>query len=174
VAEVVEAEVGVIERPLAIVDIDGVVADVRHRLHFVERRPKDWDGFFAAAGDDPSHPEGLAVVARLAVDHDVVFLTGRPASIRAVTQRWLDANGLGGHPLHMRSARDRAPARVVKPAVLARLAIGRTVGVVVDDDAEVLAAMSARGWPTFLADWERRDDTENAALRAAQQTDGRT
>ncbi|MFV0307900.1 MAG: hypothetical protein ACK5OX_09175 [Desertimonas sp.] len=160
--------------PLAVVDIDGVVADVRHRLHFVERRPKDWDGFFGAAASDPAHPEGLAVVARLAEDHDIVFLTGRPSRLRDVTQAWLDRHRLGGHALHMRSERDRAPARVVKPAVLARLAAGRTVGVVVDDDPDVLTAMASRGWPTFLADWERRDQAATDALHDAQQTDGRT
>ena len=37
------------ERPLAIVDIDGVVADVRHRLVHVQSRPKDWDAFFDAS-----------------------------------------------------------------------------------------------------------------------------
>ena len=37
---------------VAVVDIDGVVADVRHRLHHVADRPKDWRSFFAAAADD--------------------------------------------------------------------------------------------------------------------------
>ena len=40
-------------RPLAVFDVDGVLADVRHRLRFVERSPKDWDAFFSAAVDDP-------------------------------------------------------------------------------------------------------------------------
>jgi len=161
-------------RPLAVIDIDGVVADVRHRLHHVEGRPKDWDAFFAAADDDPAHPEGLAVVGRLSEDHDIVFVTGRPAWLRAVTETWLEANGLGGHELRMRSSRDRAPARVVKPQLVARLAAGRAIGVVVDDDAEVLEAMRARGWPVFHADWERRAAAEDAALREAQEADGRT
>src|SRR5262245_49979 len=39
--------------PAVLVDIDGVVADAGHRLHLVERRPRDWDAFFAAAADDP-------------------------------------------------------------------------------------------------------------------------
>ena len=69
-------------RPLAIVDLDGVVADVRHRLHHLTGRRKDWDAFFAAAPDDPPHPEGLAVVQRLEVDHDVIYLTGRPERCR--------------------------------------------------------------------------------------------
>lgn len=156
------------------IDIDGVVADVRHRLHHLDRRPKDWDGFFAAAGADPVHPEGLAVVARLAEDHDLVFVSGRPERLRTVTQRWLDDHGMGGHPLHLRSSRDRAPARVVKPGIVGRLGHGRTIGVVVDDDTEVLAAMAARGWPTFHADWERRDEAATDALRDAQESDGRT
>lgn len=33
-------------KPLAVFDIDGVLADVRHRLPHVQGRPKDWDAFF--------------------------------------------------------------------------------------------------------------------------------
>lgn len=28
-----------------IVDIDGTVADLRHRIHFIEGEKKDWDSF---------------------------------------------------------------------------------------------------------------------------------
>ncbi len=38
---------------VAVFDIDGVLADVRHRLHHVAARPKDWDAFFGAAPQDP-------------------------------------------------------------------------------------------------------------------------
>src|ERR1700759_5545664 len=65
-------------RPLAVIDIDGVVADVRHRLRFLDRRPKDWDGFFAAADQDLPLEAGIARVTELAGGHDVVWLTGRP------------------------------------------------------------------------------------------------
>ena len=99
---------------------------------------------------------------------------GRPGWLREATERWLDEHGLGGHRLVMRSPRDRAPARVVKPQLVARLADGRTVGIVVDDDEEVLEAMRGRGWPVFHADWERRAVEEEAALRQAQETEGRT
>ena len=81
----------------AVVDIDGVVADARHRLHHIAGGHRDWERFFAAAGDDPPHPEGLALVATLAADHDVVFLTGRPGRYRSMTERWLADHGLGGH-----------------------------------------------------------------------------
>lgn len=161
-------------RPLAIVDLDGVVADVRHRLHHLSRRPKDWDAFFAAAADDPPHPEGLAVVETLARDHEVVFLTGRPRRLERATRRWLDDLGLGGHRLVMRPDGERRPAAQLKVRLLRELAGGRTVAVVVDDDPDVLDAMAAAGYPVWLADWEPRAPAGDRALREAQEADGRT
>jgi hypothetical protein len=157
-------------RPLAVIDIDGVVADVRHRLHHLQQRPKDWDAFFAAAGDDPPLPEGLAVVRQLAEDHDVVYLTGRPERLRAVTQRWLAANDLPHGELHMRKHRDRRPARVTKPRLLEQLARRRSVAVVVDDDLAVCAAYEAAGFPVLRAEWMSQD----ATLFDAQEQEGRT
>jgi hypothetical protein len=160
--------------PLAVVDLDGVVADVRHRLHHLEARPKDWDAFFAAARDDEAHPEGLAIVDALAKDHEIVFLTGRPAHLREATVEWLDRFGLGGHRLLMRPARDRRPAAVVKLERLEDLARGRSIGVVVDDDPRVLDAARQAGYPVFVADWERRTEEGTRALRDAQEAEGRT
>ncbi|HEY8527707.1 MAG TPA: hypothetical protein VIL48_22265 [Acidimicrobiales bacterium] len=161
-------------RPLAIVDIDGVVADVRHRLHHIERRPKDWDAFFAAAGDDPPHREGLELVAALVRDHEVVFLTGRPRRIEPATRRWLDEHGLGGHRLVMRPDGEWLPAARLKVRLLRELAQGRAVAVVVDDDPDVLAAMTAAGYPVRLADWEPRAPAGERTLREAQEGEGRT
>ncbi len=144
-----------LNRPIAAIDIDGVVADVRHRLHHLERRPKNWKAFFAEAVHDEPHPEGLAVVAKLAEDHDVVFLTGRPAELEAATRQWLTDHGLGEHDVIMRPAGDRRPAAQIKQRLLRDYAQGREVGVVVDDDPDVIASMRSAGYPTLLADWER-------------------
>lgn len=162
------------ERPLAVVDIDGVVADVRHRLSHLTQRPKDWHRFFAAAEHDPVHPEGLAVLERLLVDHEVVFLTGRPAHIRGATERWLRDHGLGGCRLLMREGDDRRPAARFKVLVVAELARHREIGVVIDDDEAVVASMRAAGFPAFHADWELRTAIGDDAVHTAQQVDGQT
>ena len=162
------------DRPLAIVDLDGVVADVRHRLHHIRGRRKDWDAFFAAAADDDVHPEGIAVVTTLAAEHEVVFVTGRPEHLRAATATWLGEHGLGGHRLVMRPLDDRRPAAVVKVELVTSLAERRAIGVVVDDDHRVLAAMRRAGFATFPADWESRAAADEAAVRQAQETEGRT
>lgn len=162
------------DRALAFVDIDGVVANVRHRVHFVEQEPKDWSSFFAAAIDDEPHAEGLAVVGRLAADHDVVFITGRPERLRDDTTAWLARHGLAGHRLEMRPEGDRRPAARFKVQMLRRIAGRRPVAIVIDDDPLVLDAMRGAGYATMLADWERRSPESAASLLEAQEEEGRT
>ena len=157
-------------RPLAVVDIDGVVADVRHRLHFIEGKPRQWDRFFAAAGEDPPLPAGVALVKELAADHDVLWLTGRPERTRRATRTWLAAQGLPTEPLIMRPNRDFRPARVTKRDELRTLRADHRIAVVVDDDPQVVELLAADGFPTRLADWQ----PHTTPLHNAQESDGRT
>lgn len=139
---------------VAVIDLDGVVADVRHRLHFVETKPKDWDAFFAACSNDPVLPQGLDLVTSLARDHQIVYLSGRPETCRESTQRWLDQVGAPQGRLVLRSQSDRRPARVTKVELLRALQRDDTeIAIVVDDDPAVLRAMQAAGFATLHADW---------------------
>jgi hypothetical protein len=155
---------------LAVFDIDGVVADVRHRLHYLARRPKDWTRFFAAAGRDPALAAGVELALEYAESHVLVWLTGRPEHLRGVTSSWLARHGLPNELLFMRPERDRRPAREFKAAQLAVLAAESTIDVVVDDDPEVVARLRRTGWPVRLADWVPYEET----LRDAQERRGRT
>jgi len=153
---------------LAVFDIDGVVADVRHRLHHLDR-PKSWPAFFAAAADDALLPEGARLVTELARQHEIVWLTGRPAWLQHTTAAWLARHGLPGTELHLRPARDHRPARLYKVEVL-RLLAPRGLAAFIDDDPEVITAATAAGFPALLADWLPR----TATLRDAQERLGRT
>jgi len=157
-------------RAWAVVDLDGVLADVRHRLHHVANRPKDWEAFFAAAPQDPVLPEGRAVVERLVRDHDLLYLSGRPHRYRPDTLEWLRRHDLPDAPLQLRPDGDRRPARQVKVAALQRLAVQRRVAVLVDDDPAVCAAAETAGFTVFRATWM----AEQPTLFEAQETDGRT
>ena len=157
-------------KPLAVFDIDGVLADVRHRLRHVEGRPKNWDAFFSAAVDDPPLAEGIALCKESAKDCEVVYVTGRPERCREDTLAWFARHGLPEGTLSMRGEGDRRPARMAKPQLLRRLARGRTVAVVVDDDLQVCDAYEKDGWRVMRATW--MDSTP--ALQEAQESDGRT
>lgn len=153
---------------LAVFDIDGVVADVRHRLHHLKRR-RAWDAFFEAADADGLLAEGAALAHDLAQRHDVVWLTGRPEWLRDVTADWLARHGLPGTELHLRPYHDYRPAPLYKVEVLHKLA-PRGIAAVVDDDDQVVSRALAAGFPAVLADWVPRDGT----LRDAQDREGRT
>jgi hypothetical protein len=155
---------------LAVFDVDGVVADVRHRLKYLNRRPKDWAGFFAAAGGDPPLATGVDLAREWAASHDLVWLTGRPEHLRPVTERWLRHQKLPVERLLMRPAHDRRPAKFFKSDQIRALAAETDVAVVVDDDPDVVAELTRRGWPVYLADWVVRSGT----LAEAQGEDGRT
>ncbi|MFG3258560.1 hypothetical protein [Streptomyces sp. NPDC048172] len=158
------------ERRLAVFDLDGTLADVRHRLRLLDPPKPDWNGFFRAASADPPLAEGLALALRWAETCDLGYVTGRPERCRRATERWLRARGLPSAPLWMRPDRDRRPARVLKPALLAAAARTREIAVVVDDDRQVCDAYRARRFPVVHATWA----TASATLADAQEETGRT
>lgn len=155
---------------VAVIDIDGVVADVRHRLRHVTERPKDWRAFFEAAADDPLLTEGEETVRRLAEVYDIVYLSGRPERLRGVTELWFRQHGLPEGRLLLRPYDDYRPARSFKVDALQRLAEASTVVVLVDDDPRVLEAARSAGFDVLPATWMG----EHSALREAQERDGRT
>src|SRR3712207_7605057 len=100
-------------RPYAVIDVDGVLADVRHRLRFLERRPKDWRAFFRAAPQDPVLETGRDTAVRLAEVCQVVYLSGRPEHCRRDTEEWLARHGLPEGRLLLRRGGDFRPAKEV-------------------------------------------------------------
>lgn len=157
-------------RAVAALDIDGVLADVRHRLHHVAARPKDWEAFFAAAAQDPPLDEGLRVARELAAVADIVYLSGRPERLRADTLAWLERHDLPEGELHLRPRNDFRPARVLKVEVLDRLSTQRPVTVLVDDDPHVCEAAREAGYDVLPATWMGSAPT----LHEAQESDGAT
>jgi hypothetical protein len=161
--------------PIAGIDIDGVVADPTHRLHHLEGRPKNWRAFFAESDDDPALPQGVAAVADLAASGlAIVYVSGRPNRLRRPTAAWLRRNGLPEGPLHLRPARDFRRASVLKPQIYSDLARRFVIRTILDDDAAVVAALRAAGFPAVLADWYRPPSADHDALSDAQDRQGRT
>ena len=157
-------------RPVAVVDIDGVVADVRYRLRHVSGRSKDWPAFFAGAAADGLLREGADAVHRLAEVCDVVYLSGRPERLRTVTEQWFARHGLPIGRLLLRPDQDFRPSRVYKVEALRRIAATRTVVVLVDDDPQVLDAARDAGFDVLPATWMG----EHPVLREAQEEQGRS
>ncbi|MDG9717197.1 hypothetical protein [Streptomyces sp. DH24] len=158
------------KRPIAVFDLDNTLADTAHRQRFLERKPRDWDAFFAAAPHDPPLPQGVAMARESAEECEVVYLTGRPERCRRDTLDWLAAQGLPEGRVHMRRDNDRRPARRTKLEILRRLARTREVRVLVDDDELVCADAEQAGFTVVRARWATPSDE----LKVAQEREGRT
>jgi hypothetical protein len=136
----------------------------------LERHPADWRSFFAAARHDTLLQQGHDVVTALAEVCEITYLSGRPEFIRHDTQEWLTRHHLPAGALHLRPRGDFRPARVFKVDVLRRLARRAPVSVVVDDDPDVIAAVTAAGFDVLPATWMG----ELERLHDAQEREGRT
>ena len=157
-------------RSFAVLDVDGVIADVRHRLHHLAKKPKDWAAFFAAASADQPLAEGLEIAHLLAAEHELVYLTGRPSRLRRDTAAWLVRHQLPPGRLIMRRSGDFRPARAAKLELLRQLETELPVHVVVDDDPDVVQALREAGFAVLHATWA----DAGAVLHRAQEQDGRT
>lgn len=116
-----------------IVDIDGTIADLTHRLKYIELHPqgpdgdlrKDWDGFYDAAKDDEPIEEMVELVRDLvSIGYNLIFVTGRSERIRVLTEQWLkkhimwDPEGVPfRYPIFMRKEGDRRPDHVIKKEI---------------------------------------------------------
>lgn len=99
-----------------IIDLDGTLCDVSHRVHFVKSAVPDWQGFFDACIDDTPNAAVVALVNMAMLAHyAILYVSGRPATHRAQTEAWLAQYGLDYHQrLLMRPTGDYRPDQVVK------------------------------------------------------------
>jgi len=54
------------EKEIVLVDIDGTISKVGDRLRYLEQKPKDWDSFYEACGEDEPIDEIIRLVRNLA------------------------------------------------------------------------------------------------------------
>jgi hypothetical protein len=131
-----------------VVDLDGTLSDAATRQHYLDRRPKDWAGFFRACGDDPVLSGAARLMACLDPALRVIVLTARPVWVQEATIAWLERFELPWDLLLMREDGDyRASPDAKRDAVRALLGIGFDLRLAIDDDARNVAMFEAEGVP---------------------------
>lgn len=142
-------------RPMVIFDIDGTIADNRHRLHYIlhdDPSKKDWDAYDAAWEKDTYIPAmgDLFKALMKSPEFYAMLLTGRNERGRANTLAWLRQHGINlSHPsqLIMRSLKDYRDAGTMKLDYLKkRNILPEHVLTLFDDNNHVVAALRAEGY----------------------------
>lgn len=140
-----------------IVDLDGTIADLSHRLHHINGRgPKNWDAFFAKVSHDaPIHQTMDTVAAYLGLYEHVTlfFVSGRREESREDTRRWLADQGWPAHSyeaLLMRPSGDFRADWIIKEEILdGILGQGYEIVAVFDDRPSVVQMWKRRGLHVF-------------------------
>lgn len=157
-----------------IVDIDGTLANIEHRLPLIQCEPKQWDAFFDACTDDKPIEDVIDVVRALYHSKDevrikiaagketqhidersensisIVYLTGRPERVRNKTIDWLMGNGLPKGGLYMRRDGDYRPDTIAKRSLLEGLiADGVKIAGVFEDRPSVCKVWRSMGLTVF-------------------------
>lgn len=114
---------------IVVVDIDGTITDASERAkkYLNDKKPQDWDGFYAACGQDRPITEIVKLVEALSDSYGIVFCTGRRRSTNEATRQWIrdnmknfryNTNGVMGLPILYRNDGDKRHDTEVKPELL--------------------------------------------------------
>jgi uncharacterized HAD superfamily protein len=126
------------EKPIVIVDMDGTLADVGHRLHYIRGKGKpNWKKFFSEQRHDLPIKAILKQVCELAGDHEIVIVTGRPKQYFHETQQWLRKYKVPYSRLYMRPKGDHRPDFLVKKDILKKDIGAQRVVMVLEDRPRV-------------------------------------
>lgn len=154
---------------LAIFDIDGVLADDRHRVHYA--LDKQWYAYFdekRMAADDvwPQGREYVRVAEELG--YVIAYMTGRRQDRRDVTEGWLDYHGFPMGRVIMRTTSDTMPLANFKLKRMNLLAETTSYDdmVLFDDDPEVIRVVGEvfGGRSVMWCTWHKK---EKALIKAA-------
>ena len=132
-----------------IFDIDGTVADNKHRAIHLEGRPKRWDLYNATMADDPPINHIVEVAKSIkSAGGTIVFCTGREEPFREITQAWLNNVMPFFEGLYMRAEKDYRPDEIVKLELLNRIkADGFNPLMAFEDRNKVVAMWRSNGVP---------------------------
>jgi len=128
-------------------DLDGTLADVRHRLHYIKGQKKDWDSFHKACVDDPPYEDVIEIAMQLAncdastSGYGLHILSGRNDTVRGETEEWLRKHGVVYEGLHMRKASDRRPDPQTKAEMARELGFTPDNVLCVLDDRQCVVDM---------------------------------
>jgi hypothetical protein len=144
---------------LALLDLDGVIADDRHRVQHALAR--DWNEYFGLMHRDAVWPQGRELYdAAVISDWTIGYCTGRREDTRQVTRRWLKHKGFDHQaPLIMRRHDDRRPLAELK-AMIVREALDLYDQVIMyDDDPHVIEMVAlVPGARAHHCQWYRKPD----------------
>lgn len=133
-------------KKFVLVDIDGTLADIQHRKHFVEQDKKDWKSFFEAMSEDTLRESTVKLVEEALVGYEIWLVSGRPNTYRSKTIQWMKKNGIMQYftGLIMRDENDKRPDTDTKRDIMHCFGV-ENIEYVIDDRPSVIRMWRENG-----------------------------
>jgi uncharacterized HAD superfamily protein len=124
-----------------IVDLDGTLCDVEHRVHHVQSAKKNWKSFNELMVHDSLNDWCFELMeAMSARGYKIIFVTGRGEQFRTPTENWLNKHNVNYEHLYMRGLLDQREDSDVKEDIYTtQIKENYQVLFVVDDRKSVVA-----------------------------------
>lgn len=143
-----------------IVDLDGTLCDISHRVHLAQAG--QWDEFHSLLAADQPNLDVVLAVKALTVHHGFIIVSGRSEKYRNQTAAWLARQKLEFDLLLLRPDDNWEQDHILKPKMLMESAYGgnkqlmlENVFAVLDDRDKVVEAWRNLGLPC----WQVRNGT---------------
>jgi hypothetical protein len=128
-------------------DLDGTLANLDHRLWYIQKPDPDWRGFFSACDADSPIEPVVRILRHLDQSSYVVIFSGRSDEARDLTVNWLDKHEIPYDALYMRKEGDIRHDHIVKKEILDQaIADGWKPILFVDDRKQVVDMWRSLGY----------------------------
>jgi predicted kinase len=105
-------------QPKAIIlDIDGTMANIDHRLHYMKQPKKNWAGFFADISKDSVNEWCRQIACRFQDNYEIIMCSGRGDNLRKETEYWLSKHQIPHDHLLMRHRQDHRADYIIKEII---------------------------------------------------------
>ncbi len=139
-------------RKIILVDFDGTLCDITHRLHFIndKRKKRDWNAFFDACDEDKPKQPVIDLVNTLYTSgkYWVYIISGRSDRVHDKSVRWLEDHKVEYHAFHMRPEGDHQPDYLLKEGWLETIK-AKNVALAIDDRTQVVDMWRRNGITTL-------------------------
>lgn len=142
-----------------IVDLDGTLCDIRHRLHHIQGKKRDYDAFHAACVNDTPKQIIIDLVNQLSDFYKIIICSGRSDSVKDKTIQWLKDNKVNYSDIVMRQHGDHTHDDVLKRQWLEQGLLGekQDIAFVLDDRCRVVDMWRDQGLTCLQVDkWENK------------------
>lgn len=132
--------------PAIIIDLDGTLADISHRIHYLKDGKKNWKAFFEEMDKDKLNLWCREIMDKFRQDHKIIILSGRPNNYREKTEKWLKDNSVYYDKLLMRAKNDMRQDMIIKKEIYDNeIKNNFSILFIVDDRMQVVKMWRATG-----------------------------